>query len=459
MLTEPAAASSLLVDLRARLGENLSLATEPAWEHSRLAWNLITDQRPAVVVMPGGDEDVVAALTYARAAGLKVAVQGTGHGAGPTLGNLEGRLLLQMSRLREVAIDVASRRVRVGAGAVWDDVAQAAAPHGLGALTGSSPNVGVVGYSLGGGVGWLGRRHGLAAGSVLSARVVLPDGRIVEADLDNEPELFWALRGGGGSFGVFSAEIQLYPVGTPYAGFMLWPVERAAEVLHSWLAWTRQVSDAVTTSGRVLQFPPLPIIPEPMRGRAFVSICGAILAPEAEARAILQPLRDLDPETDTFALVPPAALGRISLDPEDPLPAVADGLLLAGFDAQGLEAFLSVAPPRAHTPLAMIEIRHFGGALSASAPSDGVVGALPGDYGVFAVGPAFSPELHTAGEASVESLKQALEPWKAPLQYMNFSHAPMPAEAFFTASDAARLRATRAAYDPDRVLLSNRPLD
>ncbi|MFY9613990.1 MAG: FAD-binding oxidoreductase, partial [Candidatus Dormiibacterota bacterium] len=411
-----------LEDLQARFGDHIHTTADAGWEQSRLAWNLITDQRPTIVVQPANAEDVAAVFAYARAAGLKVAAQGTGHGAGNSLGNLEGRMLLQMSRMRGVTIDPATRRARVEAGTVWDDVAAAAAPHGLAGLAGSSPNVGVIGYSLGGGQGWLGRRYGLAANAVKAVEAVLADGRIVRADADSEPELFWAIRGGGGSFAVVTAiEIELAPVATAYAGFMLWPIERASEVLHTWLEWTRDVSDDVTTCGRIMQFPPIPDVPELVRGRSFVGIDGAILAAEPEAAAIIKPLKDLGPEVDTFATVPAPALGRIHLDPEDPVPAIPDAIVVRDFDAEALDALLAATAPAAPSALLMVDIRHLGGALSRPQPTHGSAGVLGGEHLVFGVGMAMSPEMAGATSASLDAVMAAVKPWAAERQYMNLA--------------------------------------
>jgi hypothetical protein len=448
-----------LLDLRARMGENASINGETEWENSRLAWNRVSDQRPVIVVKPGVTDDVVAALEYARAAGLRVAVQGTGHGAGAALGNLDGAMLLQMSRMRDVIVDPATRSCRVGAGATWDDVAIAAARHGLAGLAGSSPNVGVAGFAFGGGVGWLSRAYGLSANAVRAVEAVLADGRVVRANAEQETELYWALRGGGGSFAVVTGlEIELVPVALAYAGFMMWPVERASEVLHAWLDWTRGTPDGVTTSARIMQFPAIPHVPEPMRGRSFAIVDGAILGPEAEAIELARPLNDLGPITNTFASIPAPGLNRIHLDPEDPVPAITDGFILRGFDHEALDAVLAVSSPKAESALLAVEVRQFGGALSVSSPSNGVVGNIAGDNAVLGVGMAKSPEMEVAVNANLDELSAAVQPWKADPQFPNFGGRPRAAEEFYRPADLARLRAVRAAYDPGEMLLSNRPL-
>src|SRR5260370_769138 len=175
-------------------------------------------------------------------------------------------------------MDRAPRTARAEAGALGRDGTVPAGGHGLAALAGTSPNVGVTGYTLGGGMGWLARRYGLAANSVTAADIVTPDGRLRRADADHEPDLFWAVRGGGGSVGVVTAlEMRLYPVRELYAGALFFPIQRAAEVLHAWRAWTGTVPDEITSLGRILRLPPLPEVPEPLRGRAFAVAQAAYL--------------------------------------------------------------------------------------------------------------------------------------------------------------------------------------
>src|SRR6516162_4565739 len=231
-------------------------AADPGWDEARRAWNLAVDQRPAAIARPASAQDVVAAVGYARRHGLRVAAQGTGHNAGP-LGPLGDTVLVKTQRMRHVSIDPAARTARAQAGAVWADVVGPAAGHGLAALAGSSPDVGIVGYTLGGGMGWLGRAYGLSASNVESFEAVTADGRLVRADAGTEPDLFWALRGGGGSFGVVTAiELRLFPVTEVYAGQLWWPAESASQVLQAWRDLTQSgLPDEFTTVFRYLRLP------------------------------------------------------------------------------------------------------------------------------------------------------------------------------------------------------------
>ena len=200
------------------------------WDRARQAWNLAVDQRPLAVVFPITDADVVAVVNAAREAGVRVAAQGTGHGAA-AMGSLEDTILVSTARMRGVRIDAAKRSARVRAGALWLDVTAPASEYGLAPLACSSPDVGVVGYTLGGGLSWLGRKHGLASDSVTAIEIVLADGRHVRCDENVHAELFWALRGGGGSFGIVTAmEFRLHPASELYGGAMFWPINGAASL-------------------------------------------------------------------------------------------------------------------------------------------------------------------------------------------------------------------------------------
>ena len=332
-------------ELRSRVQGAVVAPGDAAWDEARQAWNLRVDQRPALVALPESAADVVAIVDFAREQGLRVAPQGTGHNAS-AIATLERTILLKTSALREVEIDAPRRRARVGAGALWAEVTGPASEHGLAPLAGSSPDVGVVGYTLGGGLSWLSRRHGLAANSVLAIEIVTADGRLVRCDRDHEPELFWALRGGGGSFGVVTAiEFVLYPAPQVYAGALLWPWERASEVLKAYVEWCRTAPDAISTSARILQVPPLPDIPEIVRGRQFVAIDGAYLGSPEAGGEVLAALRTLEPEIDTFAPIPAAALSHIHMDPEHPVPGADDGMVLGELTPAAIAALVAVAGP------------------------------------------------------------------------------------------------------------------
>ena len=322
-------------DLSAQMAGRVVTAADPDWDSVRQVFNLATDLRPAAIALPRDVSDVVAAVHHARANGLRIAPQATGHNAGAHA-SLDDALLIDVRELQEVSLDPGAQRVRVGAGVKWERVAPELSEFGLAALHGSSPDVGVTGYSLGGGMGWLARKYGLQTNSVTAIELVTADGRPARVDAQNEPDLFWALRGGNGNFGVVTAiEFEVYPVEDLYAGVMFFGFERAAEVLHAWTELAPTLPDELMTWASLLQFPDAPFVPEAVRGGSFAVVYGAFLGGEREGRALLRPVRDLGPAMDTFAMVPPAELGDMAMDPPDPLPIQSATALLERPSARG----------------------------------------------------------------------------------------------------------------------------
>ena len=443
--------------LRARLRGDLVLPGDESWDEARQAWNLAVDQQPAAVALPETVDDVVAIVDFAREHGLRVAPQGTGHNAGP-LGWLDETILLKTSRMRRVEVDPESRRARVDAGVLWMEVTEAAAEHGLAALAGSSPDVGVVGYSLGGGVSWLSRKHGLAANSVTAIELVTADGRHVRCDAEHEPDLFWALRGGGGNFGVVtSIDFRLYPISEVYAGWLIWPLERAPEVLTAWQRWTETVPDELTSVGRILNIPPLPTIPEPLRGRSVVVVEAIYIGDEADGAELIAPLRELGPELDTIATIPASALQTLHMDPEEPVPGKGDGMLLDSLTPEAIVKLTEIVT--AESPLLSVEVRHVGGELGRTAPGNGVLGRLDAAYMMFAVGIPMTPEMAEGIERDVARLQRALARWDSGRMYLNFAEEPRSGRSLFGEDGYARLRRVKTEVDPDNLFHANHQVE
>jgi hypothetical protein len=440
--------------LRARVAGAVVLPGDADWDEARQAWNLAVDQRPAAVVVVESVDDIMATVDFARARKLRIAAQGTGHGA-CSLPSLNGTILLKTSRLRGVEIDPKRRRARVEAGAVWKDVVEPAAEHGFVVLHGSSPDVGVMGYTLGGGIGWLARSHGLAANSVTAIEIVTADGRLVWADHETEPDVFWAARGGGGCFGVVTAiEIELFETPALYAGAMFFPVERAAEVLRAWRAWTGTVPNEMMSVGRVMHFPPLPDIPDPLRGGSFAIIEAVFSGTARDGAELLAPLRALRPDIDTFAAVGPMALTELHMDPKDPIPAAGDGMFIESMPPDAIDAVVATAVP----PLLTLEIRHLGGALAERSSRHGAVGAIDAAFVMFAAGHTPTPVAHLAVVDAIDRSKRALAPWESARAYFNFSERPIDAARLFPSGTLQRLRAVRSAYDSTELFVSNHPI-
>ncbi|HEX6654280.1 MAG TPA: FAD-dependent oxidoreductase, partial [Thermoleophilaceae bacterium] len=313
--------STRFSELQSRLHGQVLTDIDEAWDSARQTFNVLLDQRPAAVVRVANADDVAETIRYAAQRGLRVAPQGTGHNAGPVDG-LEDALLLRTDALQGVEIDAVARRARVGAGVRWGAVADAAGEADLVALHGSSRTVGVAGYSLGGGIGWLARKHGLQSNALTAVEIVTADGELRRIDHDNETDLFWAVRGGGGNYGVVTAlEFDLFTAPELYAGALFFPFERAPEVMHTWHELVSAgLPDEITTVARVYQFPPVPFLPELIRGMSFTVVQAAYLGGESDGADLIRPLTELGPDMNTFAMVGPDALGHLAMDPQDPIP-------------------------------------------------------------------------------------------------------------------------------------------
>ncbi|MBV9810709.1 MAG: FAD-dependent oxidoreductase [Solirubrobacterales bacterium] len=433
---------------------------DAGYDTARAAWNLAIDQRPAAVAYPETSNDVAAAIAHARQNGLRVAAQGTGHNAGP-LGSLADTLLVRTDRMPGVHIDPARRIARVRAGTLWAEVVEAAATHGLAALAGSSPDVGVVGYTLGGGLSWLGRRYGLAANHVEAVELVTADGEHRRVDHKDEPDLFWALRGGGGDFGVVTAiELRLLPITQAYAGILWYPIQRGSEVLHAWRELTRsQPPEELTTVGRFLQLPSISEIPEPVRGKSFVVVEAYHVGDRAQADELLAPLRALGPVNDTVQTVPMPALSHIHMDPEFPVAGFGDGMTLGHLSVEAIDALVAVAGPEAAFPLLSVEVRHLGGELGRARPRNGALASLEGEYILYAVGATPVPELEAPVSSQVQAVIAAMIPWRARRSYLNFAETQRDPGTFWDALAHDRLKAIKAAVDPDGVIRSNHPVE
>lgn len=441
------------------LAGQLTLPADPQYDQARQAWNLSVDQRPAAVAAPESAADVAAVVGYAARHGLRVAAQGTGHSAGP-FGSLADTILVRTGRMRGIRIDPEARIARVESGAVWLDVVHAAARHGLAVLSGSSPDVGVAGYTLGGGLSFLGRKYGLAANSVQAIELVTADGQLIRADHEHAPDLFWALRGGGGSFGIVTAiELRLFPLAEAYAGILWYPIERGSQVLHAWGELTRGgLPDELTTVGRFLRLPPAPHVPAEIRGKSFVLVEAYHVGDRGQADSLLAPLRALGPVNDTIATVPVPALSHLHMDPEQPVPGTGDGLLLDQLPPDAIDAFVATAGADAAFPLLSAELRHLGGELARSRPGNGALASIDAQYSLYMVGMTPTPELIVPVSAQLGRVKFALAPWAAAQMYLNFADTQRSAPAFWTEQTYQRLRRVKAAVDPGDLIRANHPI-
>ena len=435
------------------------LTTEDVnWNLERLAFNILVDQQPFGIALPRSADDVSEVVRAAAANGRRVAAQRTGHNAAP-LGSLAGTVLLRTAGLGGVQIDADAGSARVGAGALWGDVVPKASELGLAALHGSSPTVGIAGYTLGGGASFYDRKHGLACNRVTAIELVTAGGEQIRVDAENEPDLFWALRGGGGSFGVVTAlEFDLLPLPEIFAGALLFPAEQAAEVLHGWREWTAGVPEEMTSVGRLMNFPPVPEVPEPFRGKSFAVLEAIYCGDPADGEELVAPLRELGSVgMDTIQAQPPAGIAELHMDPPTPVPYTSESILTKELPASAIDSLVDAIGPGSGSQLVSVELRHGGAALSRAPQDAGALATMPGTFLAFGVGFVPVPEAMAPTRAWLGAFKAALEPYDAG-RYFNFVEESFDITQIFPPDVLERLREVKQRYDPENLFHSNHPV-
>ncbi len=437
--------------LRTALTGPLALPAEDGYQVAT-PFNLAVPVHPAAVVLVANAQDVAETVRFARANGLRVAVQRTGHGALPMGDDV---ILVHTGTLTELSIDAEARRARIGAGVVWQQVIEAAAPHGLAPLTGSAPGVGVAGVRPGGGVGPLTPPAGLGAGPGAAFGIVTGAGRQLRVTPSEHPDLFWGLRGGKGTLGIVTAvEIDLLPVAEIYGGAVFFDGSDAAAVLHAWRSWTADLPEHANTSVALLQLPPLPSVPPPLAGRLTVAVRFTSTAGAAEAAALLAPIRSVaTPLIDTVATIPFTAIGAVHADPVDPMPICENSALLRELPAEAVDTLLALAGPGAQSPQTIVELRLLGGALARSAEHPSAFCHRAAAYNLFTVG-VLAPPIADAVPGHGAAVISALQSWGTGGALPNFAPSADPARNARCYDDRTRTRLSQLAEqnDPDGVL-------
>jgi FAD/FMN-containing dehydrogenase len=437
--------------LRRRLTGALALPGDELYTRLATPWNVAVPTSPAAVVEARDAQDVVEAIRYAASAGLPVAVQATGHGIAA---DIDGVLLVHTARLDECVVHP-DGWARVGAGVRWQQVLDAAAPHGLAPLCGSAPGVGVVGYTTGGGVGPVARTYGPASDLVRAFEVVTGDGTLRRVTAEREPDLFWGLRGGKGALGIVTAlEFDLVPLPTVYAGAIYFDGADAASVLHTWRRWCADLPAEATTSVALLQLPPMPGVPEPLAGRFTVAVRYVWTGAAEDGAAVLAPIRaTATPIIDAVGVIPYAAIGMVHADPVDPMPAYEASDLLRELPAEAVDALLAAAGPDAGSPQVIVELRQLGGAFAEPGRAPSALCHRDAAYSLITIGVPVPP-IRDAVIGHAAAVRSALAPWATGGTLPNFS-AGTGADRLARSYDPATLaRLTELAhrYDPAGVL-------
>jgi FAD/FMN-containing dehydrogenase len=434
----------------------IATPSDPNWDEARAAWNLVADQRPDAVALVESANDVARVVRFAAEKGLRVAGQGTGHGAAP-LQPLDGTILIKTERMRRIEIDPSARTARIEAGVLSAELGASASEHRLSALPGSSPDVGTVGYTLGGGMSWLVRAHGFACNHVRAIELVTADGEARTVDGENDADLFWALRGGGGGCAVVTAlQLELLPIANLYAGALVFPAAVGGEAVRTYRDWAVGLPDEVTSIVRFVTPPPIPDVPEPIRGVPLLTIGAACIGDQASGEATIAPLRNIG-ETimDTFAQMPAAGLSHIHMDPENPVPGLGGGVPIAALPDEAIDAFVAAAGPDSGSPLLLSELRHLGGAAGRPAENGGALSHLDAGFAMYSVGMPMTPELGEAIPVHLGHLEETMAPWAAPGGYFNFTERPCDVDAILPPDVCARLAEIKRAYDPDDRIVAN----
>jgi FAD binding domain len=435
--------------LRARLSGTLALPGEPGYELAT-PWNVAVPMTPAAVIAAADSSDIAETVRFANENGLRVLPQRTGHGAVAT--ELDDVILVHTAKLDELSIDPVNKRARIGAGVVWQQVLDAAAPHGLAPLVGSAPGVGVVGFLTGGGVGPLVRTYGLASDTVEAFEVITGDGRLLRVTPTEHADLFWGLRGGKNTLGIVTAvELKLLEITTVHGGAIYFDGTDTSGVLHAWREWSATLPEHANTSIALLQLPPLPGVPEPLAGRFTVAVRFTSIATTDWCNQLLAPIRAAaTPLLDTIGTLPYAAIGAVHADPVEPMPVLETSGLLGELTPEAIDALLEVAGPDAGSPLLVVEFRLLGGALAREPEHKSAFCHRDSAFSLLVIGVPMMPgvaEHHAAVQA-------AMAPYLTGNEFPNFGAATGEARMARVYDEDTRtwLSALAERHDPKGVL-------
>jgi FAD/FMN-containing dehydrogenase len=452
-------ASSAADELKSRFRGELILPDDPRYDTARRVFNAAIDRRPALIARCAGVEDVIEAVNFARKEKLTVSIRGTGHNvAGFAVCN-DG-LVIDLSAMKAITVDAEARTVRAEAGCNWGEVNDALQDFGLAATGGFVSVTGVSGLTLGGGLGWLVRKHGLALDNLLSAEVVLADGRFVTTSARENDDLFWALRGGGGNFGVVTSfEFRAHPVGTVLAGIVLHPAAAAAGAIRRWRDLEAMAPDESTQGALLFHMPDDPSVPAPLRGKPLVGLGGVYAGVVEEGERVLQPLREFGPPlADMFQPMPYNAAQRM-----------ADFLWPPGLQSYWKSSYLKPLSDdaidvivdffaRVPSRRTVIVLEHNGDSAWDRVPeSDTAFGYRTWPYN-FVVTSAWSdPKEAEENIAWTRDFFAAMRPFAAPGAYVNYLGGDEGSDGLKAAYGAklTRLASLKAKFDPANLFRMN----
>ena len=454
-------AEDRLEELRAQL-RGTALGPAERTDDAHPPFNAMYPDEAAITVRCSGTADVVDAIAFARSHGMLVAVRGGGHSIAG-LSSSRGGLLLDLGPMRGVVVDPERRLAHVQGGALWGDADRETQRFGLATPGGVVSDTGVAGLTLGGGYGWLRRKYGLSSDNVVAAQVVLADGRVVTASEDQNPDLFWALRGGGGNFGVVTAfTFRLHPVG-PEVGFSatFYPMEEVGEVLHGFRATVEQLPDDVTATCVTITFPANPEMPEAIHDRP-VAIVGGVYAGSdpAEGLQMMAPLRELGtPLFDMSGPTPFVAVqsGFDPLFPRQQLHAYWKSQYLEELSDAAIDVIAARAQDRP-APMTLVNTFHMGGAIGAVDPEATAFSERTAQY-MISIDGMWTDETQTARTKDwVRATFDEVSRYGTGGVYLNFTGRDEELSANVDSAfgrNLARLAQIKAKYDPENFFRLN----
>ena len=421
-MTHAPLAEGSIAELAQALRGELITPEDDAYDEARAIWNGAHDRRPALIARCAGVADVVRAVEFARSEELLVAVRGGKHSI-PGFSTCDDGIVIDLSPMRGVRVDPEARTAVAQPGLTWSVFDHETQAFGLATTGGLVSTTGIAGFTLGGGIGWLMRKHGLTCDNLLSADVVTADGRLVHASEDENPELFWGLRGGGGNFGVVTSfEYRLHPVGpTVAARPVFYPGERAGEVLRFYREWVRDAPDELTTLVNLLTAPPAPFLPEEWHGKPLVAVIAVHSGSVEEGERAMRPLRELgDPVAELIGPIPYVAMQSLI----DPLwgPG-AHSYFKAGFMG-GLDDAAIDTLVRYHgtvtSPKSEIHIQHLGGAIARVPAGATAFGDRSAPFVLNVIASTFTADGYDDAVGWAQDLYGAMAPSLTGGTYVNF---------------------------------------
>jgi FAD/FMN-containing dehydrogenase len=432
---------------------------DPAYDGARAIWNGVHDGHPSVIARCSDTSDVRHAIGFARSEGLEVAVRGGGHSI-PGFSTCDDGIVIDLSPMKGIEVDPHRRTAVAEGGVLWQELDAATQEHGLAVTGGLVSTTGVAGFTLGGGIGWLMRKHGLACDNLRSAQVVTADGQVITASAAQSSELFWGLRGGGGNFGVVTSfEFDLHPVGpTVIAGPVFYPGERAEEILRFYREFVRDLPDELTTLVNLLTAPPAPFLPEEWHGKKLVALIGCYAGDTEAGAEAMRPLSELgDPVADLIGPMPYVQMQGLI----DALwPRGTNAYMKAGYLRELDDAAIETAARfhrEATSPASEIHIHHFGGAVARVDAGETAYGERQAPFVLNALAVTHEPGEFDPHVEWAQQLYAEMEPSLTGGAYINFLSAEGEerVRSAYGAEKFARLQALKDRYDPTNLFHLN----